>query len=364
MNGVVTNVVPPYTMYPGDQVMWTPPSYAGGSFTMFNIKLVDGEGATSAQIPVNGTVTAVNTAPVVLSVSALSSVARNVSGGKSISYQNIFDAIDFREYDVNTLAKPGINDAHGIKFRIESVNSGTLRAVTSSGAIINPTPGDVSTMKYLVQAGADNTTSWTTLNWTPPANANGTYTIMKVRLYDGQDFSDSLVNITVNVTAGNTAPAASGFTMSPGIAENNAQLITYDNMLSLSGATDPENDLIKFKITYLSSGSVTFNGVTYNSVGTIVTPPTVGPGESVIWRPGTNLSGLATQAFQIKPTDLSNDGSSVQVNVDVSAVNTAPTNLSSYTYAGATRYPNAKHFEITYASLITNLSASDIEDGT
>jgi hypothetical protein len=364
VNGVATSVTAPYTLYPGDQVMWTPSPYASGSYVLFNIRLLDGDGATSAQIAVNGTVASVNTPPTVISATALSSVARNVSGGKSITYQNIFDAVNFREYDVNTSVKPNINDAHGIKFRIESVNAGTLRAVNSSGTVINPTPGDVSTMKYLVQTSPDNTTSWTTLNWTPPTNSVGTYTIMKVRLYDGEDFSDSVVSITAEVTSGNTAPTSSGFTMSPGISEGNAQLITYDNLLSLSGAADTENDLIKFKITWLSSGSFSFNGTTYNSVGAIATPPTVGPGETVTWRPGTNANGLATAAFKMKPTDLTNDGSEVQVNVDVAAVNTAPTNLPTYTYTGATRYPNARFVEISHSSLVTNLSASDVEDAT
>jgi len=218
-------------------------------------------------------------------------------------------------------------------------------------------------MKYLVQSGADNTTSWTTLNWTPPTNAVGTYTIMKIRLYDGSDFSDTVVSVNVEVTGGNTAPVMSGFTVSPGTSENGAQIVTYDDILSLSSATDADGDLIRFKIYQVLSGTVTFKGTTYQTTGSaIATPPMMTPGDSLTWRPATNAAGSALSAFRLKPTDLSNDGTDVQVNVDVGSYNTAPTNLSSYTYSGATRYPEAAYFEITHASLLTNLSASDVEN--
>lgn len=367
VNGVATAVTAPHTMYPGDQVIWTPPAHVNVNtvplFQLFKLKVVDAEGASSSEIDVKATVSALNTPPVAISTSGtLTSVARNVAGGKSMTYADIFGAIDFREYDVNTSVKPGVNDAHGIKFRIESVPSGTLRAVNNTGTTINPTPTDPTTMKYLVQSGADNTNTWTQLNWTPPVNALGTYTIMKVRLYDGTDFSNTVVDINIQVTAGNTAPSVSGFTVSPGISENGAQLITYDNLLLLSGASDSENDPIKFKIWQVSSGSVTYKGTTYLTTGSAITPPVVGPGDELVWRPEANAAGTLN-AFMVKATDLTTDSSAVQVSVIVGAYNTAPTNLSSYTYTNATRYPNAKFFEITHSSLATNLNAEDVENG-
>jgi hypothetical protein len=97
-------------------------------------------------------------------------------------------------------------------------------------------------------------------------------------------------------------------------------------------------------------------------VGIINIPPVIGPGDSVVWRPTTNANGLATPAFRIKPTDLTNDGTEVVINVDVGPYNTPPTNLSYFNYTGATRYPNQKYFEITHASLLTNLAVTDVEN--
>jgi hypothetical protein len=324
---------------------------------------VDNEGAQSAQIPVAAVVAAVNNPPeaLVTSSTLTPNVARNVSGGRTITYQNIFDAIDFREYDFDTANKPNLNDAHGIRFRIESVESGVLRATNNTGTQISYVPGNASSMKFLVKAGADNTTSWTQLNWTPPTTGVGEFTIMKVRLFDGVDYSSSVVSIKINVDAGNTAPTASAFTVSPGIAENGALLLSYNDLLVKSSASDAENDPVYFKISFLLSGSIKYKGTTYSSAGALALT-NFGPGDTLVWSPAANVNDPAVAAFKITPTDLANDGSEVTVSVNVTSVNTPPTHLSSYTYLNQTRYPNVKFVEMSHAGLLTNLAVADVED--
>jgi hypothetical protein len=363
VSGVLTTVTAPYTMYPGDQVIWTPPQYqniaAYPTHQIFKLKLLDGNGATSTEIDVKGTVTSVNDAPVILSASSLSSVAKNAT--KTITYDDIFAAIDFREYDINTSAKPALGDLHGISFRIESVNSGTL--IGSNGTSIAPTPGNTASMKSLVKSGSqDLSSSWYSTTWTPPANLAGTYTVMKVRLFDGQAWSNTVASINITVTAGNTTPTATvaSFTVSPGISENGAQIVTYDNLMGYTGAGDADGDLVKFKVVNLNSGSLKINGTTYSTVGAIAAQPQIGPGESFIWYPANNVNGTLS-AFNIKLTDTVADSTAITASVLVGNYNTAPTNNASLLISG-TRYPNASVIVITHSALRTGLAVADDTD--
>jgi hypothetical protein len=297
---------------------------------------------------------------VILSASSLTSVAKNVV--KTITYTDIYNAIDFRDYDLNTSAKPALGDLHGISFRIESVNSGTL--VGSNGTSIAPTPGNSASMKYLVQSGADLSSSWASLNWTPPPNLTGTYTVMKVRLFDGQDWSNTVASINITVTAGNSTPTytASSFTYSPGIDENGALLVRYDDLISYTGAADADGDVIRIKVVRLNSGSITVNGTTYSTVGAIGAAPSIGPGQTFIWRPATNAFGTPS-AFGIVLTDTVADSAEITASVTVSSVNTAPTLANaSGTISGAARYTyNMTPFAISYSTIQSALGITDAE---
>ncbi|MEY4065130.1 MAG: hypothetical protein RIR26_1338, partial [Pseudomonadota bacterium] len=366
-SGVLTNVTAPYTMYPGDQVVWTPPMYENFNTVpvhqVFKMRLVDNQGALSTEIDVKATVAPINDRPVLMSASSLSSVAKNAT--KTITYADIFNAIDFRDYDVNSSAKPGINDPHGISFRIESVNAGTLQG--STGTVISPVASTLSTMKYLVQSSPDLSSSWSSLTWTPPSNLTGTFTVMKVRIFDGQDFSDSVASINITVTAANSAPtaSASSFNYMPGIDENGGLLVKYDDVMGYSGASDADGDLIRFKVVRLTSGTITWNGTTYTTAGLLSTPFTVGPGQTFIWRPSANANGTIS-AFGITLTDGMADSTEIAVTVTVSSINSAPT--VAYTQPvleGAPYYTfGANPFAISYDTLVTNLGVTDVETGT
>ncbi|NBX18343.1 MAG: hypothetical protein EBR09_13350 [Proteobacteria bacterium] len=374
VSGVLTTVTAPYTMYPGDQVIWTPPQYqnvtAYPTHHIFKMKLVDNEGQLSSEINVLGTVAAVNDAPVIVNpttpITLTGSIAKNAS--KVITYDDIFGAVDLRDYDFNTAAKPALADAHGITFRIESVNSGTL--VGSGGTTIAPTPGNTSSMKYLVKSGSqDLSSSWYTTTWTPPNNYTGTFLVMKVRLFDGQDWSDSVASIYVTVTAGNNTPTytTSPITFSPGINENGALLVKYSDLLGYTGAADADGDLVKFKVSYLNSGSVTVNGTTYSTQNAAIgAEPSIGVGEAFVWKPSADANGTLA-AFRVKLTDTVNDSAEIQANVIVSAINSAPTlGNTSFTITGATRYTTtANPFPIAYSTLIgaSYLNPSDPDIG-
>ncbi|NBO39588.1 hypothetical protein EBU99_13500 [bacterium] len=366
VSGVLTNVTAPYTMYPGDQVIWTPPLYENSntiaSHQIFKLKLIDNESATSSEIDVKGVVTSTNDAPVILSASSLTSVAKNVV--KTITYTDIFNAIDFRDYDLSTSAKPTIGNTT-LSFRIESVNAGTL--VGSNGTAIAPTPTNSSTMKYLVYSGADLSSSWTSVNWTPPSNLTGTFTVMKVRVFDGMDWSETAASISITVTSANSTPTATvgSFTYSPGISEDGGLLVTYDDLVGYTGASDADGDVVKFKVSYLRTGTAIISGTTYSVAGAIAGEPVIGPGQTFIWKPAANATGTP-QAFDIKLTDTANDSAAMTASVTVSSVNDAPTiAYETPTITGATRYATGNNpFVISYSMLGTALGAADTEGDT
>jgi hypothetical protein len=95
-------------------------------------------------------------------------------------------------------------------------------------------------------------------------------------------------------------------------------------------------------------------------VGVIAAQPQVGPGESFVWYPPSNLNGTLS-AFGVKLTDAVVDSAEVIGSVLVSNYNTAPTNLASYLVSG-TRYPNASVVSISHSALRTGLSVSDDTD--
>jgi hypothetical protein len=299
---------------------------------------------------------------VILSASSLTSVAKNVV--KTITYTDIYNAIDFRDYDLNTSAKPTIGNTT-LSFRIESVNSGTL--VGSNGTSIAPTPNNSASMKYLVYSGADLSSSWTSVNWTPPSNLAGTFTVMKVRMFDGMDWSETTANINITVTSANATPTATvgSFTYSPGISEDGGLLVTYDDLVGYTGAADADGDVVKFKVSYLRTGTAIISGTTYTTAGAIAGEPVIGPGQTFIWRPASHASGTL-QAFDIKLTDTTNDSTALTASVIVSNINDAPTiAYQTPTITGATRYAVGNNpFVISYSMLQTALGAADTESNT
>ena len=135
--------------------------------------------------------------------------------------------------------------ANSLKYRIESVNSGTLRmGNTNAGALVDA-PNNKPFLVSVPAGGATNETDQ--LNWTPPLNATGSFVVMTVRAFDGQDYSASTADVVVSVQGPNAKPVINtGFTLGAtgsgtvGTKQNVPLLISYDTLLAQSQASDSD----------------------------------------------------------------------------------------------------------------------------
>ncbi|NER35226.1 MAG: hypothetical protein F6J93_14650, partial [Oscillatoria sp. SIO1A7] len=132
--------------------------------------------------------------------------------------------------------------------------------------------------------------------------------------YDGASFSSSPSVFwgsgTSNGVAESNWNSVKFETFLAGAVENKPYTITYENLLALSDASDPEGDAISFQISDLASGTLTKDGA-----AVIPGTTTLAAGESLVWQPDS--AGDAVSAFSISATDGSASSPAVPVNIDV-----------------------------------------------
>ncbi|NBW82191.1 hypothetical protein EBR21_10610, partial [bacterium] len=340
----------------------------------FTIRLKDDAGAMSATRTVKVNIAAVNNLPVMGTAGTFPNTGANpVTGplaknvGVAMSYDQLAGILPVTDAD----ATGGTPAAGDITYRIESVNSGLLFMGTSdSGASITPSQADFANMKRVVKTGANGTSTTNSVYWKPPVNGSGTFSVMTVRAFDGTDYSANVREVLVTIASSNAAPVWSTavlnanreITLGSGTTQNGALPISYDTLLAATNPTDADGNVVSFRLSTLSSGTLTVGSTLYNTVGAVATPPSIGPGESFIWRPATNVVGTAgLNAFKITVTDTnSNNPDEVLVKVPVSGVNQAPTINAAWTVAASTSRNNFK--TLTFQEIAQNLGVLDFED--
>ena len=307
----------------GESLVWTPALNASGTVAAFTVKVTDGTAASITAVTVNVSVTAVNEAPTLTSVSTLAGAIED--SGFTLSYTTLAAAANEADVDGSTPS-----------FRIEAVSSGTL---TKSGVAVT--------------AGTTTLSSGESLIWTPASNANGNLAAFTVKAYDGALASATAVQVTVTVTAANDAPALTSISTLTGATEDTAFTVAYTTLAAAANETDLEGDVISFRIDGVSSGTLTKSG-------TAVSPGTtlLSLGESVVWTPAANANGTLA-AFTVRAYDGLATSSAVTVNVTTTAVNDAPTLTSISKLAGATE---DTAFTISYATLATAANDADVEN--
>src|SRR5206468_2899560 len=97
----------------GENWVWTPATNANGTLSAYTIKAYDGTVASASAVPVSVSVTAVNDAPTLTTVSTLAGATEDTP--LTISYATLAAAAD--EADV---------DGDALSFRVEAVSSGLL----------------------------------------------------------------------------------------------------------------------------------------------------------------------------------------------------------------------------------------------
>jgi hypothetical protein len=229
-------------------------------------------------------------------------------------------------------------DAEGnaISFRIESVLSGTL---TKGGTAVSP--------------GSTLLSSGESLVWTPPANAYGEIGAFSVKAYDGNLASSSALAVSVHLASVNDAPTLTTFATLTGGTEDVPYSIHMSQFENAANEADVDSPSISFRIESLLSGTLTKNGVAVTPGTTTVTE-----GESVIWTPASNANGTLG-AFTVVAWDgFLASSPAVTVNIEVTAVNDAPT-MTDKTLDGGIYNTNTHTF--TYSVLAFNLDEADVE---
>ena len=194
-----------------NKVTYTPTANYAGS-DAFTYKLAD-EVSQSDAITVSLTVTSVNDAPTLTTVSTLTGASEDTAF--TITYTALAAAADEADPDGTTPS-----------FRVQAVSSGTL---TKGGAAVTP--------------GVTLIASGESLVWTPPLNANGaslsTFTVVA---WDGALASGSDVQVKANVAAVNDAPSLA--------VTNNPNSVSFNGTSAYLATT---NSLLNARPTYTVS---------------------------------------------------------------------------------------------------------------
>ncbi|MCE9591660.1 MAG: tandem-95 repeat protein [Planctomycetes bacterium] len=309
-----------------ESLVWTPAADANGSLAAFTVKAWDGAAASASAVAVAVGVTAVNDAPTLTSISTLAGATEDTPF--TITYAALAAAANEADVDSGTLS-----------FRVESVSSGTL---TKNGVAVTAGSTLLSTSESLV--------------WTPAADANGSLAAFTVKAWDGQDASTSAVAVNVSVTAVNDAPTLTTINTLTGATEDTPFTITYASLAAAANEADIDSATLSFRVEAVSSGTLTKNGVAVTAGSTLLSTS-----ESLVWTPAADANG-SLAAFTVTAWDGQDASvSPVSVNVDVSAVNDAPTLTSISTLTGAVE---DTPFTITYATLAAAANEADIENAT
>ncbi len=288
-NGVP--VIPGVTLIgPGDELVWTPASNANGpAVNAFTVKAYDGEQYSSSAVQVSAAVAAVNDAPTLTTVN-------QVTGGPEGTAVTITYAM------LAGLANEADVDGDTVSFRFDGLTTGTL---TKNGVPVVPED-------TLLGVGEQ----WI---WTPAPNQSGSLNAFTVKAFDGILASAAAVQVQVSVTAVDDPPQISFVTTLAGAYEDTPFTITYVALAAAADESDPEGDVISFRVESINGGTLTKNGVAVQNGITLLQP-----GDTWVWTPPANANG-ALEAFTIKAHDGdSASTNAVQVTVAVSPVNDVP----------------------------------------
>ena len=248
-------------------------------------KVNDGTADSNTQTR-NVSVTAVNDAPTLTTVSPLSGATEDTAF--TISFATLGAASNTNDVDGGSL-----------QFRIEGVSSGVL---TKGGTAV--VPGTT-----LLGAGES-------LVWTPAANANGTLNAFTVRAWDGSLASATAVQVQVQVAAVNDAPTLAVLSNITTNEDAGVQTLTLSGIAA--GAS--ESQTLTVTATSANPGLIPNPSVTYTS------PNATG---TLTFTPVANASGSALISVVVQDNGGTNNGGVDAVTrtftVTVNAVNDAPT---------------------------------------
>jgi hypothetical protein len=279
------------TFGPGQFLIWTPNNNDTGNKPAFHVVAFDPVNAVS--FPGN---TALDDSSPPVQVSVLISTSATVApvlafAPPSLPLQLqeprfVSSTITFSQLAAGSSWPPG--DIQ--KLRIDSIVSGSLLKNGATPVVAGTT---------MIQAGD-------TLTWVPnplgPTGPTGVTPAFFVAAFDGTTNLASLDG-EVDLDLVNKAPVIANTSATIGPADQQSPfVIGYATLLGATGATDPNNDAIGFKINSFANGAMT---ITHNNVTTNVVPGTtlVRPSDVLTWTPGNGITGVVS-ALNITAFDL------------------------------------------------------------
>jgi hypothetical protein len=268
---------------------------------------------------------------------------------KTISHAALLAASDLR-----------VVSGHDPQFRIEQVFGNGLTIVKAGTGVSTPVVPGVT-----IVADGDE------LTWTPRPGDTGPNAAFTVRGYDPQNaviapaLALSPTTVTVNVDLVDVPPTLTVINPAdlPTAMEDTVYKLSRSQLLSASNAADRNNDLIRFRVTQVVSGTLLI-GATQGSAVPVV------PGQSILddsvclfWTPPSNLNnelnGGPLAAFRVVANDGVNDSSPpVLVSISTLAVPDAPilTSISKLSLAGKNSF-----FKIPFEMLRNASNAQNVD---
>jgi hypothetical protein len=287
-----------------------------------------------------------NAPPSLTSIDTLSGL-KNIA--KTISYNDLLMASDLR-----------VVSGHDPQFRIEQVFGNGLTIVKAGSGSSTPVVPGVT----IVAAGD-------VLTWTPIPGNTGITPAFTVRGYDPQNaavapaLALSPTTVTVTVDLVDVAPTLTTINPAdlPSAMEDTVYKLTRSQLLDASNAADQNNDLIRFRVTQVVSGTLLIGATPALAVPVV-------PGESILddsvclfWTPPANLNselnGGPLAAFRVVAHDGVNDSSPpVLVSIITNAVPDAPilTSISKLSLAGKNSF-----FKVPFEMLRDASNAQNVD---
>ncbi|KAF0174482.1 MAG: outer membrane adhesin-like protein, partial [Limisphaerales bacterium] len=287
----------------GESLVWTPAADANGTLNAFTVKATDGTLASAAAVQVQVVVAAVNDAPTLTTVTALTGGTEDTA--LTITYATLAAAANEADVDVGDT----------LSFRIETLSGGTL---TKGGSAVTPGTTLLGTGESLV--------------WTPAANANGTLNAFTVKATDGTLASAAAVQVQVTVNAVNDAPtrtAGSVATLTV-LEDAAATALGLGPLAYAAGPADEAAQTLTYTVTAVPASTlgdvVLTDGTTVVSANTTYTLAQL---QGMKFKPAANANGgPATFSFTVKDNGGTTSGGvdtlTESLTVTATPVNDAP----------------------------------------
>ncbi|MBM4036795.1 MAG: hypothetical protein FJ291_34100, partial [Planctomycetes bacterium] len=151
----------------------------------------------------------------------------------------------------------------------------------------------------------------------------------------------------------NSPPTLTTVALLLGAVEDQPFTITYATLAGAADEADSDGDTLSFRIEAVTTGTLTEGGVPVVPGTTLLSP-----GESLVWTPAANANG-AVGAFTVVAWDgRAASAAAVPVNVNVAAVNDAPTLTTVATLSNGVE---DQDLTISYATLAAAADEADVD---